>query len=330
MSGKTKKSKKCNQVCIVHFTHVKEKNICNVSDAAFTKIKQVLEMRMSQPSGSGHRMSDICKEIPDELETHHGFHRKCYQLFTNKLKKLLPQDPVEDSALGKDRSKRKKNDEKDGIFFQPNCIFCNKNGPKYLNNNQIWEKQNLLVFQQGGWENVWTYAQEKNDEKLLCRIRGYDLAACQAKYHRRCRSIHCQKPEKWRSKENESKTDQNDLENAHALAFECVIKHINKSILDERKLLKLSYLRDLYIKELQNTKFPNSDYRNENLKAKIEKHHLYADTVSFISFGDMPRSQFYILYDSSLSVEEAIRLAYKLGNKDTHDEVAMDLKDTIL
>ena len=86
MSGKTKMSKKCNQVCIVHFTHVKEKKICNVSDAAFTKIKQVLEMRMSQPSGSGHRMSDICKEIPDELETHHGFHRKCFKLFTNKLK----------------------------------------------------------------------------------------------------------------------------------------------------------------------------------------------------------------------------------------------------
>ena len=46
-------------------------------------------------------------------------------------------------------------------------------------------------------------AERKKNEKLLNRIRSFELFACVAKYHKSCRTQYLQKPEKWRSKSDE-------------------------------------------------------------------------------------------------------------------------------
>jgi hypothetical protein len=55
-------------------------------------------------------------------------------------------------------------------------------------------------------------AQEKHDEHLLTRIRGVDLFACEAQYHPSCRNKYSQNPEKWRSRDEDSKEQQSHTE----------------------------------------------------------------------------------------------------------------------
>ena len=75
------------------------------------------------------------------------------------------------------------------------------------------------------------------------RIRGFDLFACEAKYHKSCRMQYPQKPEKWRSKTDESAILQNKLEDAHIKAFKRVCEILEDEVIDRKKVVKLSYLR---------------------------------------------------------------------------------------
>lgn len=63
----------------------------------------------------------------------------------------------------------------------------------------IWQRRGLGRGG-GGRGKVIEQAEEK-DEKLLLRIRGKDLFACEckAKYHRSCKSKYIQRSEYWRS-----------------------------------------------------------------------------------------------------------------------------------
>ena len=58
-------------------------------------------------------------------------------------------------------------------------------------------------------------AERKKNKKLLNRIRGFDLFACEAKYHKSCRTQYLQQPEKWRNKSDELVMLQNKVEEAH-------------------------------------------------------------------------------------------------------------------
>ena len=102
------------------------------------------------------------------------------------------------------------------------------------------------------------------------RIRGFDLFACEAKYHKSCRTQYLQKPEKWRSKSDESAMLQNKLEEVHIKAFKHVCEILEDEVIDRKKVVKLSDLRKEYAKILETTEFANPDYRGEKLKTKIE------------------------------------------------------------
>ena len=65
---------------------------------------------------------DICQQIPDEKQNHHGYHRYCYQKFTNeKYLQKRTSGTADDYELG---SKWKK---KSHILFPADeCIICGK------------------------------------------------------------------------------------------------------------------------------------------------------------------------------------------------------------
>ena len=111
-------------------------------------------------------------------------------------------------------------------------------------------------------------AERKKDEKLLSRICGFDLFACEAKYHI---LQYLQKPEKWRNKSDELVMLQNKLEQAHIEAFRHICEIIDEhEVIDRKKVVKLSNLRKEYAKVLETTEFANPDYRGEKFKTKIE------------------------------------------------------------
>ena len=43
------------------------------------------------------------------------------------------------------------------------------------------------VFECQGWKTVLETAENKRDEKFLKRIRGFDLSACETRFHNSCR-----------------------------------------------------------------------------------------------------------------------------------------------
>ena len=102
-----------------------------------------------------------------------------------------------------------------------------------------------------GWKSVVVMAESKHDENLLTRIRGVDLFACEAKFHKNCRMNYVQKSEKWRSTDDDACAEQISLMEAHRNAFKAVCLVVENEILIRHKMMKLVDLRHIYITSLE-------------------------------------------------------------------------------
>ena len=91
-------------------------------------------------------------------------------------------------------------------------------------------------------------AENKKDEKLLQRIRGFDFFACEASFHSSCRRKYQRSPTHWWGANEENKRGQEDLEESHRTAFTKVSDVIGKKsfkIKESRKFrtrVKFTYL----------------------------------------------------------------------------------------
>ena len=155
--------------------------------ADFETIKKIGNLKMVQPSDSAYRMESICVDLPEVLEPHHGYHHDCYQRFTANLKRLQSREEHTEPSYGK-RVKRRESDESDKILFIQDCIFCNKYDKKKIKVKGSWTTEALSSFKYGGGVTIMREAERKKDRKLLNRIRGFDLFACEAKHHKSCRT----------------------------------------------------------------------------------------------------------------------------------------------
>ena len=101
----------------------------------------------------------------------------------------------------------------DNILFKPECIFCDSEKRKKIKVKGSWTTEGLSLFEFGGWQDIEHEAELRGDEKLLTRVRGKDLFACEAMYHCSCRkSFYIQDPKSWRSDSDELRNAQNALE----------------------------------------------------------------------------------------------------------------------
>ena len=101
---------------------------------------------------------------------------------------------------------------------------------------------------------------------MLTRIRGYDLACCGALFHRSCRQQYAVMPQSWQSKSITSQKKQTEMCIAHQIALNKVVAIIEDQVIRKGSILKLSEIKDTYIRELKFTKFANDSYRSEKLK----------------------------------------------------------------
>ena len=211
---------------------------------------------------------------------------------------------------------------------QEKCLFCHKDSPRTFIRNRVkvWEHLHVIT---NGLDNVISHAKSKEDNDLLQRLELYGNKIDQIKLHRTCRTEYMQKPESWRSRSKEEKESQSELEEAHLDAFQNVCKVIEKSIIEEHNVMKLTDLREIYIQSLNNSNFPNEDYRGEKLKHKIEKHPLFSKHVSFLRLDNNSQYHSLLIYNANTSIAQALGKAYILGGKDTHKEVALNLRKAV-
>ena len=80
-------------------------------------------------------------------------------------------------------------------LFAKDCIFCNKEGNISIRKAGVKTTEITQKFASDGWKTIVQCAKSKNDEKLLLRIRGYDLFASEAHFHPKCRKKYVQDPQ---------------------------------------------------------------------------------------------------------------------------------------
>ncbi|KAL8620245.1 hypothetical protein ACOMHN_061436 [Nucella lapillus] len=72
-------------------------------------------------------MEESCSHVPEQLQPEHSYHPDCYQRFTNNLHRLQQSSSTEETQQQR-TSQRISAPE--NIIFNPDCIFCNKEGRK--------------------------------------------------------------------------------------------------------------------------------------------------------------------------------------------------------
>ena len=95
----------------------------------------------------------------------------------------------------------------------------------------------MSKFEYDGGLAVKEAALRKGDQKLMCRIANVDLFACEANYHKSCRRDYLRNQDVGRSKNEETRKEQKELEEAHALAFSKIREIIDQEVILAKNVL---------------------------------------------------------------------------------------------
>ena len=190
-----------------------------------------------------------------------------------------------------------------------------------------WTTEGTSRFDLGGGESLQQLVEKRKNEDPARRIRGYDLFACKAQYHRSCRMKYNDQA-KWRSKNGENKQTAIDQALAHDTCFQKVCKFIDKEIVHEQNVVKLSELAKSYGHYLEATKFANPSYRKEKLRKKISN--TYSNRVGFVAL-DRAKGKFQtdLVYSTETNLGTAIKNGYMLGSADHVTDVGLFLRNAI-
>ena len=128
---KRKTKKELILTCIIHCSNVKGRNISPVTDVSFRKIKDSCDIHMQHGTYS-ETYDHIIKDMPDEYLNHvHGYHRICYQKFTNVSKLLKREASIGSDGLPHHNVKKRRVSAESSIVFPSNeCLFCTKQRKK--------------------------------------------------------------------------------------------------------------------------------------------------------------------------------------------------------
>lgn len=313
-------------ICVIHFAGKTGQGFTPLTEERLAKLKDIRERRLALPMDSKQRMTDICQLVPETVEKGQGYHRDCYKQFTSHITDRAPEPSCQPQLQ---RPARVPSDQSEKIIFKPNCIFCDKAGSKKVKKSGVWTTETTCKFEFGGGDHILDIAERREDFDLLRRIKGFDLFACEAQYHRSCAKSYTRDPSVWQSTSDRAVSRQAAMEAAHAKAFSHVCGIVDVDVLQKMAVTKLDQLRDIYVEKLRGTEFENDDYRSEKLKKKLVKH--YDDKISFQPLrSDSSHFESYLIYNSRSDVGKAVMEAYLLGKADKTKDVALSLRSDVL
>ena len=103
---------------------------------------------------------------------------------------------------------------------------------------------------------------------------------------------------------------------AHDKALVYVLDHIQIHIVQQNEVLRLSSLRLIYVEELKQNGYENSNYRSEKLLKRLENDTI-KDYIDFtkVNHDNSEAILFWQVHSSSITVSNALARAYTLGRK---------------
>lgn len=214
-------------------------------------------------------------------------------------------------------------------FCLNQTIFCQQFGRKKVIRGNAWTTEGLSSFEHGGGPMIVKLAEERKEEDLARRIRGKDLFACEAKYHKACRVKYCDRG-KWRSPDPLKKEQAQNMDETHSNCFNKLCKAIDKNILLNKEIMKMTDLRDLYVEYLSETLFANPNYKTQKLKCRLVNDDVYRTKSAFIGLGRSGgKLQTDLVFSTETSLAEAVRSGYLLGCTDKIDDTGILLRNII-
>ncbi len=313
------------KICVIHFLDSSGQGFTQLTEDRLTKLLQIRQARLSLPVNSKQRLETQCTQIPDAVEDGYGYHRDCHRRFTAHIKTTSTASEL---TCTSPRQLRVGAAESERCIFNPDCIFCNKDGIKKVKQGAIWTTETTCKFEFGGGQTILHVAEQKKDFDLLRRIKGYDLFACEARYHRSCRRNYIRDPSSWQSSDAVATSHQAEMEAAHQNAFFAVCAVIDDNIIQQNAVMKLDDLRNTYIDSLRDTGHYNENYRSEKLKTKLVKR--YDKNLSFQPLrSEAGLFESYLVFNSMTDVGKAVEQAYLLGRADKTRDVALALRSDI-
>ena len=183
------------------------------------------------------------------------------------------------------------------------------------------------------WKDIESQAFDLKKMALYRKVKDEDLWSREAKFHQTCYNgftLEHAKFVKQRSEDNATSTYSSRKTEAHSAALAHVMDYIQQHFIQHKEIIELNSLRRLYVEQLEKSGFPSPDYRSDRLQMRLKEQ----DISNFIGFakidpGDKGFISYTLVYNSSLSVSDAVTFAYKLGSKDKYKDLGLSLRTII-
>lgn len=333
--GSNSEEQQVPAVCVLHASNIEHGKFIPLSDTKssphekLAKLHSIRDKRLLQPQDSPARMEVVCSNIPESLDGVNldtaGYHRGCYQRFTKNLDRLKYELPANQPSTC--RSPRKLSSSVAKRLFQPECIFCEKLEVKIKGKTERRIKFPSFKGKEPTWAQIEPRALELGESRLHRMVMGEDLFAREACYHRSCfnsfnlRYLNHQRVKGQKHDENAA---------AHQSAFNAVLSLIYEKLIGQKEVVQLKTLCQLYIQELEQSGFPNPSYKSHNLRLRLEGHPI-SESIGFtkVNTSDKGCINYTLVYSTSMSLDDAVACAYRLGSSDKLEDVALILRGAV-
>ena len=192
------------------------------------------------------------------------------------------------------------------------CMVCQQ--VKCKGERDLTQVANLQVY-----DTLMNAAKCRNDETMMMRIRGEDLVAMEAKYHRGCYRRYTAA-----ASSSKSNGSDNNIQVEYGSAFLKLINEIEQKLVKEGRAYDMATLLCMYKRHLTDSgmeKAVADMYKVQNLKRKLIQH--YGEKIQFHQQYERNRSE--LVCSSSLNLAEIINLVAELteATKDSRNAPAV-------
>ncbi|GFR67508.1 hypothetical protein ElyMa_001999400 [Elysia marginata] len=187
------------------------------------------------------KLFKICEQILETLNKFsHGYHRPCYQTYTNlRQQKKRKADETDDHS-----SRKRRTSDFHGTALLPNdqCLFCQRK------NKYVKRKQDVLVkcITETAKNSIMNAAEKKTVSRVLGITETSCLIAREAHYHDSCRRDYTRNISHTALPSSSDDT-QSKLEASHSKAFQYICDYVQKHIIDGA----ITMLKEKYLTYLQ-------------------------------------------------------------------------------
>ncbi len=281
---------------------LKERTGLNVSpftDVSSTKVHNAAIIRARDGETVIEKQEDV--HIPDVIDyDKFGYHRTpCYRDYCNtksierKAEKRKCSEEMYDVAR---KPKRRTSTATPTLFRQDECIICQKNAVWNSKIRSPVHKLKKVLYEETA-SAILNIAKENKNEKpeIYALVNGADLRAKEARYHHLCYLNFTQKERTILYEPKDIKAQQ--CLKAHEATFLHIVDYVQRSIIDEMNVERMSMIRDKYLLYMHANyeEHYNANYKTDKLKEKL-KNHFGAQILFWLPPNNITTSE--IIYSS--------------------------------